>query len=97
MNQDSNGIKRISDLGIKKPEIYKARKFACKLLKGRGGKSGIRIIYAYFKDEDRRLNSLRFTSRVTHHQRTETVSENFMVNSQCNKGNLNLITTYQPF
>jgi len=53
MNQDSSGIKRISGLGINKPEIYKARKFACKSLKGRGVKSGIRIIYAYFKDEYR--------------------------------------------
>lgn len=53
IDQDNNGIKRISDLGIKKPEIYKAKKFACKSLKGRGVKSGIRIIYAYFKDEYR--------------------------------------------
>ena len=27
--------------------IYKLKKFACKSLKGRGNKSGIRIIYAY--------------------------------------------------
>ncbi len=53
MGQDSNGIKRISGLGIKNPEIYKARKFACKSLKGRGSKSGIRVIYSCFKDEDR--------------------------------------------
>ena len=35
------------------PKIYKARKFTCKSLKGRGSYSGIRIIYAYFKDDDR--------------------------------------------
>lgn len=27
--------------------IYKLKKFACKSLKGRGNKSGIRIVYAY--------------------------------------------------
>jgi hypothetical protein len=29
-----------------------AKKFACKSLKGKGAKSGIRIIYAYFEQED---------------------------------------------
>lgn len=28
-------------------QIYKIKKFACKALKGRGSKSGIRIIYAF--------------------------------------------------
>jgi len=28
-------------------QIYKIKKFACKVLKGRGSKSGIRIIYAF--------------------------------------------------
>ena len=45
-------IVRISNLGINEPKIYKARKFACKALKGEGGFSGIRIIYAYFEEED---------------------------------------------
>lgn len=30
--------------------FYKLKKFACKSLKGRGNKSGIRIIYAYHVD-----------------------------------------------
>ena len=42
----------ISDLGIEYPKIYKARKFACKSLKGKGVMSGIRLIYAYFEDKD---------------------------------------------
>lgn len=46
------GIVRISDLGIKRPKIYKARKFACRSLKGKGSYSGIRIIYAYYEEED---------------------------------------------
>lgn len=50
---DNGGVVRISDLGISYPEIYKARKFACRSLKGTGGRSGIRVIYAYYPDQDR--------------------------------------------
>jgi len=49
---DNKGVVRISDLGIEHPKIYKARKFACKTLKGRGAVSGIRIIYAYYEQDD---------------------------------------------
>lgn len=49
---DYDGIVPIADLGIEYPEIYKVTKFACKSLKGKGVKSGIRIIYAYYKDKD---------------------------------------------
>jgi len=49
---DKKSIVRISNIGIDKPKIYKARKFACKALKGKGGFSGIRIIYAYYEEED---------------------------------------------
>ncbi len=50
--QNYDGIERIDNLGIEYPHILKVTKFACKALKGRGVKSGIRIIYAYFPDED---------------------------------------------
>ncbi|MFC1698734.1 hypothetical protein ACFL1I_02075 [Candidatus Omnitrophota bacterium] len=50
---DNKGIVQISNLGIECPNIYKARKFACRSLKGRGSASGIRVIYAYFEDKDR--------------------------------------------
>jgi len=50
---DNKGIVRISNLGINSPEIYKARKFACRSLKGKGANSGIRVIYAYYKEEDK--------------------------------------------
>ncbi|MBI2450838.1 MAG: hypothetical protein HYV52_00650 [Parcubacteria group bacterium] len=43
------GIVRISNLGIE-TEVYKVKHFSCKTLKGRGSRSGIRIIYAYFPD-----------------------------------------------
>lgn len=50
---DNKGIVQISNLGIEYPKIYKARKFACRSLKGKGSASGIRVIYAYFDDKDR--------------------------------------------
>lgn len=50
---DNGGTVRISDLGISYPEIYKARKFACRALKGTGSRSGIRVIYAYYPDQDK--------------------------------------------
>jgi len=49
---DSNAIFHISDLGIKSPKVYKAKKFACRALKGKGAQSGMRVIYAYREEED---------------------------------------------
>lgn len=49
---DNEGIVPISNLGIDYPTIYKAKKFACKSLKGKGVRSGIRVIYAYYEEED---------------------------------------------
>ena len=49
---DSNAIFHISDLGIRTSKIYKAKKFACRALKGHGAQSGIRVIYAYHEEED---------------------------------------------
>ena len=50
---DNKGIVQLKDLRIESPRIYKARKFACRSLKGRGVQSGIRIIYAYFEEKDK--------------------------------------------
>jgi hypothetical protein len=52
LNIDNNGIFEITGSGIETPKIFKAKKFACKSLKGKGVKSGIRIIYAYYEDID---------------------------------------------
>jgi len=52
-NIDSRAIFHISDLGIHSPKIYKAKKFACRSLKGKGAQSGIRVIYAYDESKDR--------------------------------------------
>jgi mRNA-degrading endonuclease RelE of RelBE toxin-antitoxin system len=49
---DNGGIFPIPNLGADYPKIYKARKFACKSLKGKGVMSGIRVIYAYYADKD---------------------------------------------
>lgn len=50
---DSKGIFPLQGLKIKSPQIYKAKKFACRSLKGKGAQSGIRVIYAYFEEEDK--------------------------------------------
>lgn len=50
---DNRGIFQIPDLEIENPKIYKARKFACRSLKGKGVQSGIRVIYAYFEGNDK--------------------------------------------
>lgn len=52
LNIDIGGAVRISDLGIDYPIIYKVTKFACKSIKGKGVRSGMRIIYAYYKKEN---------------------------------------------
>ncbi len=43
---------RIDDLGIESC-IIKVRKIACKALKGKGVNSGLRLIYAWFPDEQK--------------------------------------------
>lgn len=49
---DIEGIFRVPGLPFQLPEIYKVKKFTCRALKGRGTASGMRLIYAYFRDED---------------------------------------------
>ena len=50
---DNRGIFPIPNLGIENLIIYKAKKFACRSLKGKGAQSGIRIIYAYLEKQDK--------------------------------------------
>lgn len=50
---DNKGVVRVAGLGINTPGIYKARKFASRSLKGKGAHTGIRVIYAYFEEQDR--------------------------------------------
>lgn len=53
LKTDNRGIVRIPKTGFDNPPIYKARKFACRSLKGKGAMSGIRVIYAHFPEQDR--------------------------------------------
>ena len=53
LKKDNKGVFEISDLGIQTSRIFKAKKFACRSLKGKGVQSGIRVIYAYDEEEDR--------------------------------------------
>jgi mRNA-degrading endonuclease RelE of RelBE toxin-antitoxin system len=52
LNIDNNGIFHIPGLGFSTPRIFKAKKFACRALKGSGANSGIRVIYSYNEKED---------------------------------------------
>ena len=50
---DNGGIVKIQGLPQREGvEVFKARKFACRSLKGKGVQSGIRIIYAFRAKED---------------------------------------------
>lgn len=53
LHTDNGGVFRIPGLSFLTPPILKAKKFSCRALKGKGGRSGIRVIYAYHKNEDR--------------------------------------------
>jgi hypothetical protein len=53
LNIDNEGIKPLDDLKVNKAKIYEAGKFACRAIKGKGAKSGIKVIYAHFEQEKR--------------------------------------------
>jgi len=44
---DNQSVFPIQGFCTEEIQIYKIKKFACKALKGRGSKSGIRVIYAF--------------------------------------------------
>ena len=52
---DNHGVFPINNLGFESPQVYKAKKFACKALKGKGAKSCIRVIYAYIPENEKDL------------------------------------------
>ena len=54
MNIDNNGILEIQGVGnTNELKFFKIKKFACQSLPGRGVRSGLRLIYAYFPGEQR--------------------------------------------
>ena len=52
LQADNNGIFPMDNLGFETPKMYKAKKFSCKALKGRGARSGIRVIYTFLPEFD---------------------------------------------
>jgi hypothetical protein len=50
---DNKGTFPIKGLGIDGQLFYKVKKFPCRSLKGKGAKSGIRVIYTYFESDNR--------------------------------------------
>ncbi len=53
-NIDNNSIEKIQGVGnTEKLQFFKVTKFQCKSLKGRGAKSGIRLIYAFILEKQK--------------------------------------------
>ncbi|MFA5776599.1 MAG: hypothetical protein WC988_03545 [Patescibacteria group bacterium] len=50
---DNLSIFPVQGFCVKGTQIFKLKKFACRALKGRGSKSGIRIIYAFYSRENK--------------------------------------------
>ncbi len=50
---DTGGVFRIDDLGQTTAPVFKVKKFACRALKNKGSRTGLRLIYAYIESEDR--------------------------------------------
>ena len=49
---DVDGVKRIDNIGPIRLPVYKVKKFACRSIKGRGVRTGLRLIYTYNVDDD---------------------------------------------
>ena len=75
---DNKGIFPITGTGIENPRIYKAKKFACRSIKGKGVKSGIRIIYAYHEKED----IIEFIE-IYHHKNDKESEDRERINKYC--------------
>lgn len=50
---DTGGVFRVEDLGDTTAPVFKVKKFACRALKSKGSRTGLRLIYAYVETEDR--------------------------------------------
>jgi hypothetical protein len=53
LETDNGGIIEVTGTKPTEARIFKVRKFACRSLRGKGVRSGLRLIYAYFKLEGR--------------------------------------------
>ena len=52
LKQHYDGIVPVSYLNIGTHSYYKLRKMACMSIHGKGKKSGLRLVYAYYEDTD---------------------------------------------
>lgn len=50
---DNKGIFEIPGLGLGSNNFYKVKKFACRSLKNKGARTGLRLIYTYIESENK--------------------------------------------
>lgn len=67
---------RIDNLGIETC-IIKVKKIACKSLKGRGVNSGLRLIYAYFPDDQKIIFIELFHKNNKENEDKKRIADNF--------------------
>ena len=67
---------RIDNLGIETC-IIKVRKIACRALKGRGVNSGLRLIYAYFPNQDKIIFIELYHKNDKASEDRERITDNF--------------------
>lgn len=67
---------RINQLGIETC-IIKVKKMACKSLKGKGVNSGLRLIYAYFPDEEKIIFIELYHKKDKENEDRERIIANF--------------------
>jgi hypothetical protein len=75
---DNKGIERIPNLEFEHPPVYKATKFACKALKGKGARSGIRVIYAYIESLEKiHLIEIYYKEKDNTKENKERIKKNY--------------------
>ncbi len=67
---------RIDNLGIVTC-VIKVKKIACRALKGKGINSGLRLIYAYFKEEQKIVFIELYHKNVKENENTERILKYF--------------------
>jgi mRNA-degrading endonuclease YafQ of YafQ-DinJ toxin-antitoxin module len=67
---------RIDNLGLETC-VIKVKKIACKALKGRGVNSGLRLIYAYFEEEQKIIFIELYHKNDKENQDRERILKNF--------------------
>jgi mRNA-degrading endonuclease RelE of RelBE toxin-antitoxin system len=82
---DNNGIFHIPGLQFSTPRVYKAKKFACKSLKGSGVHSGIRVIYAYDSISDTVLLIELYYKGEKENEDKSRLAENIMSRKRAKK------------